>query len=95
MHLFDPHDPYDPPPDLTARFAPNRYDGEIAAVDRAVGRLDPAAGADALIVVAADHGESLGDHGEETHGVFLYDATLHVPLLIVRLPTAVRRQACG
>ncbi len=84
-HLFDPHDPYDPPADLKPRFRASPYDGEIAAVDRAAGRLIQAAGADTLIVVAADHGEALGDHGEDTHGVFLYDEVLHVPL-VIRLP---------
>jgi choline-sulfatase len=84
-HLFDPHDPYDPPADLKPRFRASPYDGEIAAVDRAAGRLIQAAGADTLIVVAADHGEALGDHGEDTHGVFLYDVVLHVPL-VIRLP---------
>ena len=91
VHLFDPHDPYDPPADLKQRFAAAPYDGEIAAVDRAVGTLVAAAGADTLIVVAADHGESLGGHGETTHGVFLYEESLHVPLLI-RFP---QRQAAG
>ena len=85
VHLFDAHDPYDPPPDLKSRFASAPYDGEIAAVDRAAGTLLRAVGPDTVIVVAADHGEALGDHGEETHGVFLYDATIHVPLL-VRVP---------
>jgi choline-sulfatase len=84
-HLFDAHDPYDPPADMNARFAAAPYDGEIAAADRAAGRLIQAAGPDAIVVVAADHGEALGDHGEETHGVFLYDAVLHVPL-VIRLP---------
>ena len=85
VHFYDAHDPYDPPSDLQARFASSPYDGEIAAVDRAVGRLLQAAGADVVIAVAADHGEALGDHGEQTHGVFLYEAVLHVPL-VVRLP---------
>jgi arylsulfatase A-like enzyme len=85
VHLFDPHDPYDPPVDLKTRFAAAPYDGEIAAVDRLVGRLISAARPGTLIVVAADHGEALGDHGEATHGVFLYDETLHVPL-VIRLP---------
>jgi arylsulfatase A-like enzyme/Flp pilus assembly protein TadD len=84
-HLFDPHDPYDPPADLKARFRASPYDGEIAAVDRAAGRLIEAVGTDTVIVVAADHGEALGDHGEDTHGVFLYDEVLHVPL-VIRLP---------
>jgi arylsulfatase A-like enzyme/Flp pilus assembly protein TadD len=85
VHLYDAHDPYDPPGDWKRRFAAAPYDGEIAAIDPLVGRLAQTAGPDALIAVTADHGEALGDHGEETHGVFLYDAALHVPL-VVRLP---------
>ena len=89
VHLYDAHDPYDPPPAFAARFAGAPYDGEVAAVDAAVGDL--LAGLSgrgifdgALLVVASDHGEGLGDHGESTHGVFLYDATIHVPLLLRR-----------
>jgi arylsulfatase A-like enzyme/cytochrome c-type biogenesis protein CcmH/NrfG len=85
VHLYDPHDPYNPPADLQKRFASSPYDGEIAAVDRAAGGLLQAAGGDVVIAVAADHGEALGDHGEQTHGVFLYDEVLHVPMLL-RLP---------
>ena len=85
VHLYDAHDPYDPPADLKPRFAAAPYDGEIAAVDREVARLLRAAGPSAIAAVAADHGEALGDHGEETHGVFLYDAVLHVPL-VLRVP---------
>jgi arylsulfatase A-like enzyme/Tfp pilus assembly protein PilF len=85
VHLFDPHDPYDPPADLKRRFPLAPYDGEVASVDRLAGRLIHAAAPDTMVAIAADHGESLGDHGEETHGVFLYDAVLHVPL-VVRLP---------
>ena len=91
VHLFDPHDPYDPPAALGARFASALYDGEIASVDRAVATLVAAAGAETLIVVAADHGEALGDHGETTHGVFLYEESLHVPL-VIRFP---QRKAAG
>jgi len=54
-------------------------------VDRAAGRLLAAVSPDTIVIVAADHGEALGDHGEDTHGVFLYDATLHAPL-VVRIP---------
>jgi choline-sulfatase len=86
VHLYDPHTPYEPPADLAARFPKSPYDGEIAFADVSAGRLlaalDPARTA---VVVAGDHGESLGEHGEATHGVFLYDATLRVPLLL-RLP---------
>jgi choline-sulfatase len=85
VHLFDAHDPYDPPPDLTQRFRAAPYDGEIASLDRLAARIVRRAGADAVVAIAADHGESLGDHGETTHGVFLYDATLHVPL-VLKLP---------
>ena len=83
VHLYDAHDPYDPPPAFAARFAGAPYDGEVAAVDAAVGDL--LAGLSgrgifdgALLVVASDHGEGLGDHGESTHGVFLYDEHLSV-----------------
>jgi len=90
VHLYDAHDPYDPPPPFKARFAGAPYDGEVAAVDAAAGRLLEGLRArgrleSAVVAIAADHGESLGEHGEDTHGVFLYDATIHVPLLL-RLP---------
>ena len=85
VHFYDAHDPYDPPADLKRRFAAAPYDGEVAAVDRAVAALLPAAGTNTIVAVAGDHGEALGDHGEDTHGVFLYDAVLHVPL-VVKLP---------
>ena len=86
VHLFDPHDPYEPPPPYRQRFA-SAYDGEIAYTDAAVGRLLAALRArrlydEALIAVASDHGEALGDHGEKTHGIFLYDDTLRVPLVL-------------
>ena len=85
VHYFDPHAPYDPPADLAARFAASPYDGEIAFVDRELGRLLAAADEGrpgALVLVTSDHGESLGEHGEATHGVFVYDATLRVPWIM-------------
>ena len=85
VHLFDAHDPYDPPADLKGRFAAAPYDGEIASIDRLSARLLRAVGPGALVAIAADHGEALGDHGENAHGVFLYDETIHVPLLL-RIP---------
>jgi arylsulfatase A-like enzyme/Tfp pilus assembly protein PilF len=90
VHLYDAHDPYDPPPPFKERYASQPYDGEIAYADSCVGRLLDALREhglydETLIAVMADHGESLGAHGENTHGVFLYDETLHVPLLI-KLP---------
>jgi choline-sulfatase len=88
VHLYDPHDPYDAPAAFARGRAP--YDAEIAATDAVVGRLFDglrALGAweSAAVAVFADHGEALGERGEKTHGVFLYDATLHVPL-VVKLP---------
>jgi arylsulfatase A-like enzyme/Tfp pilus assembly protein PilF len=90
VHLYDAHDPYDPPSPYKERFASHLYDGEIAYADACVGKLLDALRKhglydETLIAVMADHGESLGAHGENTHGVFLYDETIHVPLLI-KLP---------
>jgi arylsulfatase A-like enzyme/thioredoxin-like negative regulator of GroEL len=92
VHLYDAHDPYDPPAPFKARFASQPYDGEIAYADSAVGKLIDEIRKhglydETLIAVMADHGESLGAHGESTHGIFLYDETLHVPLLI-KLPAS-------
>jgi choline-sulfatase len=87
VHYYDPHAPYEPPGDFASRFAATPYDGEIAFVDAELGRLlraldtrDPTGGT--LVLVTADHGESLGEHGEETHGLFVYDATLRVPWIM-------------
>lgn len=90
VHLYDAHDPYDPPAPFKARYPSQPYDGEIAYADSAVGRLLSELRKhhlydETMIAVMADHGESLGAHGENTHGIFLYDDTLHVPLLI-KLP---------
>jgi choline-sulfatase len=85
VHYFDPHAPYEPPADLAVRFAARPYDGEIASVDRELGRLLAAAGTGegrTLVLVTSDHGESLGEHGEATHGVFVYDSTLRVPWIM-------------
>jgi arylsulfatase A-like enzyme/Flp pilus assembly protein TadD len=87
VHLYDPHDPYDPPEPFKARYRAAPYDGEIAYADSAVGELLAALRARKLydstvIAVAADHGEAFGEHGEQTHGLFLYDETIHVPLLV-------------
>jgi len=92
VHLYDAHDPYDPPPPYKARFATQPYDGEIAYADSCVGKLLDEIRRhglfdETLIAVMADHGESLGAHGENTHGIFLYDETLHVPL-VFKLPAA-------
>jgi arylsulfatase A-like enzyme/Flp pilus assembly protein TadD len=90
VHLFDPHDPYEPPEPYKTRYAKALYDGEIAYMDSALGTLFKQLKAlglydGAVIAVTADHGESLGAHGEDHHGIFLYDETIHVPLTI-KLP---------
>src|SRR5271155_1676913 len=87
VHLYDPHDPYEPPPPFSEKYKDHLYDGEIAYADSAVAHwiafLKKAGVYDnAVIVVTGDHGEGLGEHGEETHGLFLYDSTLHIPLLL-------------
>jgi len=86
-HYYDPHAPYDPPEPYRRQYAKSLYDGEIAYMDEQVGRLldgldQLAHTSRTLIIVVGDHGESLGEHGEATHGIFLYDATLHVPLIV-------------
>jgi len=86
-HLYDPHEPYDPPEPFRTRYASDRYAGEIAFTDAQLGAaIDRLARsgrlAHTLVVVAADHGESRGDHQERTHGLFAYDATLRVPLVL-------------
>jgi arylsulfatase A-like enzyme/Flp pilus assembly protein TadD len=90
MHLYDPHYPYRPPPPYNEQYKDRPYDGEIAFADAQVGRMIAYLKANdlyrnTLIVLTGDHGESLGEHGEKTHGFFIYNATLHVPV-IIRLP---------
>lgn len=92
VHLYDAHDPYDPPQPFKSQHAKEPYDGEIAYADSAVGKLvneirKHGLYDETLIAVTADHGESLGAHGENTHGIFLYDETLHVPMLF-KLPAS-------
>ena len=94
LHLFEPHDPYEPPEPLRSRYAERPYDGEIAHVDELLGgffdELRQRGLYDkALILFLSDHGEGLGDHGESKHGLLLYRPTLHVPLM-VKLPGSVR-----
>ena len=89
VHVFDPHAPYAPPPPFDSEYAGRLYYGEVAYVDHALGPLLDAASHSTrptFLVVTADHGEGLGDHGELTHGLFAYESTLHVPLIIARLP---------
>jgi arylsulfatase A-like enzyme/Tfp pilus assembly protein PilF len=95
LHLFEPHTPYEPPPDIAARHGADSYDGEIAAVDRVVGRfIDRLKAAGiyerATIILLSDHGEGLNQHGEEEHGILLYREAIHVPL-ILKLPSAQKK----
>lgn len=94
IHLYDPHTPYAAPAPFAARFAKQPYDGEIAYVDSEIGRLLGALkqvgyAENTIVMAIADHGEALGDHGEEEHGIFLYEAVSRIPW-IVRLPKAER-----
>ena len=91
VHLYDPHDPYEPPAPYSTTYKDRLYDGEIAYADSALGNFLAFLKAhnwyqNALIIVVGDHGEGLGEHHEETHGIFLYDSTTHVPL-VVKLPS--------
>lgn len=82
IHLYDAHAPYAPPQPFLTRYANNEYLGEVAYLDSQLqSKLAPLLG-DAFVIVTADHGEALGDHGERTHGLFAYEATLKVPLLV-------------
>ncbi|HXW15723.1 MAG TPA: sulfatase-like hydrolase/transferase [Terriglobia bacterium] len=86
IHLFDLHQPYDAPASYRARAPQSEYDQELAYVDDSLGSFFEflkKSGLDrrALVVLLSDHGESLGDHGESTHGYFIYRSTLHVPLI--------------
>jgi len=90
IHLFDPHDPYTPPPPYDRQYGERPYDGEIAHTDENVGRIIDSLKQkglydSCLIVLLGDHGEGLGEHGEATHGFFIYDSTLRIPL-IFKLP---------
>ena len=87
VHYYDPHYPYTPPEPFRTRYVDHPYLGEVASMDAQLGRLVQAfqlrAGTDAAVVIVADHGEGLGDHGEQQHGNLLYQSTMHVPLLLI------------
>lgn len=83
IHFYDPHDPYEPPRSFWKPGRRGAYDGEVAYVDHEVGRLRRALPAEpTLTLFAADHGEALGEHGEATHGFFVYDSTILVPVVL-------------
>jgi choline-sulfatase len=90
VHLYDPHDPYEPPMPYSQIYKDHLYDGEIAYADSALAHFitylkRSGMYGNSVIVAVGDHGEGLGEHHEDTHGIFLYDSTTHVPL-IVKLP---------
>ena len=94
LHYFDPHAPYDPPPAFAAKFSNNLYAGEIAYADHCIGtvlrRLKELRLYDStLIIVTADHGEMLGEHGEQSHAYFIYQSAVNVPM-IIKAPGAAK-----
>jgi len=104
IHLYDPHTPYEPPPEYAARYPNNPYVGEIAFTDSQLGRLWGFLSArgltdDLFLVFASDHGESLGEHQESSHGFFIYQEAVHVPLIFVtpfpRIQGVSTAQVCG
>jgi arylsulfatase A-like enzyme/Flp pilus assembly protein TadD len=88
VHVFDPHAPYSAPPEWQAKYPSDAYAGEVAWTDFALGplleRLEQEA-RPTLVIVTSDHGEGLGEHGELTHGIFAYESTLHVPLIVAEV----------
>jgi arylsulfatase A-like enzyme/Tfp pilus assembly protein PilF len=87
LHLYEPHFPYQPPEPFSSRFPREPYQGEVAAADAALEPLlrpilEAGDAGRTLVVLTSDHGEALGDHGEQTHGIFAYEATLRVPLVL-------------
>jgi arylsulfatase A-like enzyme/Tfp pilus assembly protein PilF len=87
LHLFDPHYPYEPPEPYLTEYKEQPYDGEVVYTDAIIGRLleflkKIGQDASTVIVLVSDHGESLGDHGEETHGILAYNPTLWIPLIL-------------
>lgn len=87
LHLYDPHSPYDPPEPYHTQYQSHLYDGEIAYADHELGRLiawmkSNQIYGQSVIVALSDHGESLGEHGEREHGFFIYNSTVHIPLIV-------------
>ena len=95
VHLFEPHEPYAPPEPFASRYRADPYSGEIATADDALAALLDSprfrSPAPAIVTVIGDHGESLGEHGEATHGILLHEAALHVPWIVTAPRLAPRR----
>jgi len=102
IHLFDPHDPYAPPSPFKEEYAKDPYSGEAAYVDAQLGVLFDALEKSGrlrktIVILTSDHGEAFGEKGEDHHGFFVYDNTLHVPLILFYpgvTPKTVRENAC-
>ncbi|MDE3154562.1 MAG: tetratricopeptide repeat protein [Acidobacteriota bacterium] len=93
LHLFDAHAPYDPPPPFNREYAGRPYYGEVAFIDKELGPLfDRLRTLDrpTLVIVTGDHGEALGEHGEQTHGIFAYEPTLRIPLIVAQIDPGER-----
>jgi choline-sulfatase len=103
LHYYDPHAPYEPPEPFASRFGSRLYYGEAAFVDSQLGRVlskldEQGLASETLVLATSDHGESLGEHGEESHGIFVYDSTLRIPWVMAGpgvprgdVPTTVAR----
>jgi arylsulfatase A-like enzyme/tetratricopeptide (TPR) repeat protein len=88
VHVYDPHQPYHPPSPFAERYANDPYAGEVAFADSALGPLFERVRSSSrrtLVIATGDHGEALGSHGEQTHGLFAYEATLRIPLIVAQL----------
>jgi len=98
VHVFDAHSPYKPPPEYAAQYASQPYYGEVAFIDHALQPLFDRLATlprPTTVIVTADHGESLDEHGEATHGMFAYEATIRVPLIIATITPSQSRQPRG
>jgi arylsulfatase A-like enzyme/Flp pilus assembly protein TadD len=98
VHVFDAHSPYRPPAEFADTYNAQPYYGEVAWIDHALGPLFDhlsTLSRPTTVIVTADHGESLGEHGEATHGMFAYEATLRVPLIIARVTPRQPRATRG
>lgn len=98
VHVFDAHSPYKPPPEFAAQYPSQLYYGEVAYIDHALQPLFSRLATlsrPTTVIVTSDHGESLDEHGEATHGMFAYEATIRVPLIIATIPPANSKQPAG
>ena len=98
VHVFDAHSPYRPPAEFAAKYSAQPYYGEVAWIDQALQPLFERLRTlprPTTVIVTADHGESLGEHGEATHGMFAYESTLHVPLIIATITPGQSRDTRG